>query len=206
MTAENNIVAFVIAVLTISLIPGMNVLVVISQSMQHGLKRSLAGIAGVLTGNVIYCLIAFFGTNLILTKLPSVFIYVKIAGIAFLLYSATKLIIAGIKFTPSPEEKVPVKESTASLFVQGFITHMANPKAFIFWITVLPGFLVNTDNVTRELFQLSALAIGLDTMVLLSYSSVANYSLRYMSNRSQKVQLLFSGFILVAVAVWLYFI
>ena len=206
MTAENNIAAFVIAVLTISLIPGMNVLVVCSQSMQHGFKKSLAGVAGVLIGNVIYFIIAYAGTNLILTKLPSIFLYVKIAGIAFLLYSATKLIISGIKYKLQEGGLIVLEESKSSLFFQGFITHMANPKAFIFWITVLPGFIDNSGNIGLQLFQLGFLAIGMDTVVLLIYSSAANFSLRYVTGKSQNLQFLLSGIVLVAVAVWLGFL
>jgi threonine/homoserine/homoserine lactone efflux protein len=202
---DNNLLAFVLAVLTISLIPGMNVLIVCSQSMQYGFKKSLAGIAGVITGNVIYFFIAFAGTNLILKVLPAVFFYVKIFGIGFILYSATRLIIAGLKTSTSAQPAV-LKDSKSNLFFQGFLTHMANPKAFIFWITVLPGFIDTTTDVSGQLIRLGALAILLDTSVLTGYSSLANFSLKYLSGSSQRFQYLFSGIILVIVAIWLAFL
>lgn len=201
-----NLLAFIIAVLTISLIPGMNVLVICSQAIKHGFSKSLGGIAGVVCGNLIYFVVAFAGTNLILQRLPAIFFYVKILGIGFILYSAVRLIMAGLKKEPSGSQPVILKQSKANLFFQGFLTHMANPKAFIFWITVLPGFIeIRYDN-SPQLIRLGFLAIAMDTVVLTSYSLLANYTLKNLAHRSPRVQYLLSGMILIAVAVWLFFI
>jgi homoserine/homoserine lactone efflux protein len=199
---DSNLIIFISTVIIISSIPGLNVMLVISQSISGGIKKSVLSIIGIVTGNILYLAVSLLGLGVFLLQFPTAFIVLKSIGVAFTLYSAYSLIKASFQKEDSTPE---VKENRRKNFVQGFLTVVSNPKSFVFWMTVLPSF-INTgskDFLSKVAF-LGILAIALDTSILFGYAILSSIANR-MIKRSKKIQLLVSGLILMGVAVWLAF-
>ncbi|HYC85386.1 MAG TPA: LysE family translocator [Chryseosolibacter sp.] len=197
---ESSLVLFVSTILVISLIPGLNVLLIVSQSLNGGVKSSLLSIGGIVAGNVLYLLLSVAGIGIVLSNFPAGLQVMKAGGVAFTLYSAFTLIRAGVTKNAGSTE---IQFGNGRNFLQGFLTIISNPKAFIFWMTVLPGFVkASSGKFLWQVALLGILAITIDTTVLFVYSSLASV-VRTSGDRSKKVQFLVSGVILVGVAVWL---
>lgn len=198
-----NLLVFSFTVLVISLIPGLNVMLIVSQSIHGGLKSSTLSVLGIVTSNLIYLVLSLLGLGVILLKFPEVFQVIKYAGVLFTLYSAWILLKAGLSRETESKEEVK-SDSSGRYFIQGMLTVVSNPKSFIFWVTVLPGFVDTNGNILGQVGFFGVVAILIDTMVLLAYGYLANVAAPFIQRRSQKGQYLISGLILVAVAVWLF--
>jgi homoserine/homoserine lactone efflux protein len=199
-----NLLVFSFTVLVISLIPGLNVMLIVSQSIHGGLKSSTLSVLGIVTSNLIYLVLSLLGLGVILLKFPEVFQIIKYAGVLFTLYSAWILLKAGMSREPESKEEVK-SDSSGRYFIQGMLTVVSNPKSFIFWVTVLPGFVDTKGNILGQVGFFGIVAILIDTMVLLTYGYLASAAAPFIQTRSQKGQFIISGLILVAVAVWLFF-
>jgi threonine/homoserine/homoserine lactone efflux protein len=199
-----NLLLFSFTIMVISLIPGLNVMLVISQSIQGGLKGSTTSIAGIVTGNLIYFAASVLGLGAILMRFPEAFTVMKFAGVAFTIYSAWSLLKLGFRKETRRIDFAHTGKSGKN-FVQGVLTIVANPKAFVFWITVLPGFLTPQQNILIQVGTFGVVAIIIDTTILFVYGYLASSVAPLLQQKSQKIQFIISGVILLLVAVWLLF-
>src|ERR1051326_7116879 len=85
--------AYVLAVAT----PGPGVAAVIARSLGHGLRGAPAFIAGFLVGDLIWFTFAATGLAMLAQSAYTVFVIVKYAGVAYLLYLAYRLWTAPAK-------------------------------------------------------------------------------------------------------------
>ncbi len=200
---DYHLLVFALTVLVISLIPGLNVVFVISQSVHGGLRSSIPSILGIVTGNLIYLGISILGLGVILAQFPEVFQVIKYGGVAFTLYNAFKLIKAGLQPTETESNATDIQRDRQ--FVQGPLTIVSNPKAFIFWITILPTFVHVEKNFLFYVGVFGIMSIVIDTLVLTAYGYVAGKASTLIERRSKNFQFLISGAILALVAIWLFF-
>lgn len=200
----SNFLIFISTVAIISLIPGLNVLLIISQSLKGGLRNSLSSIGGIVTGNALYLLVSVAGIGVLLNEFPKSLQIVKIGGVLFTLYCAYTLIQASLGTQEDQEVAVDTQHKN---FLQGFITIISNPKAFIFWITVLPGFVdPGTQGFLWQVALFGMVAIAIDTVVLIAYGSLAGVFASSPNHYgSRRIQYLISDLLLIGVAVWLAF-
>lgn len=199
---NSNFLIFISTVVIISLIPGLNVLLVISQSLKGGVRNSFSGIGGIVAGNILYLLVSVAGIGVLLSEFPKSLLIIKFGGVLFTLYCAYTLIKASL----SRHEYQPVSIDTQHKnFSQGFITIVSNPKAFIFWISVLPGFVdAGAQGFLAQVTLYGLVAIAIDSIILLAYGSLAGvFASSANQYRSKRIQYLISGLLLIGVALWL---
>ena len=119
--------------------PGPSHLLMLSVSMSHGFKKSLATAAGDLTANAIQMLLAGLGLAALVTGSQYGFSIVKWAGVSYLIWIGLRQIIASFnRVIDSPEVS---EVSLLRLWLRGFITSAANPKAVVFFAALFPQFL-----------------------------------------------------------------
>lgn len=113
--------------------PDTSQLLIISNSVRHGLKRSAYTIAGDLTANSLQMMGAAFGLAAIIATSASAFIWFKWLGVAYLIWIGFRLILS----KDQPDD-VTANASGQSfrLFRQGFETSMANPFAVLFFLSL----------------------------------------------------------------------
>lgn len=144
--------------------PDTSQLLIISNSVRHGLKRSAFTIAGDLTANCLQMTGAAFGLAAIIATSASVFIWVKWLGVGYLVWIGVQLILSKAK----PDE-VAANTSGQSfrLFRQGFVTSMANPYAVVFFGALFPQFINPTMSVVPQLLILGITYLVVDGAILL---------------------------------------
>ncbi len=118
---------YVVTVLAMMSTPGPSHLLMLSNSMAHGFKRSLATVAGDLTANLLQMLAAGLGLAALLAVYGNALAIIKWLGVAYLIFLGIRLIRnAGTRNSDS-QEVAPA--SVRKLWLQGFITSATNPKA-----------------------------------------------------------------------------
>jgi len=144
--------------------PDTSQLLIISNSVRHGLRRSVFTIAGDLTANAVQMTGAAFGLAAIIATSASAFVWIKWIGVAYLVWIGLQLILS--------RERVGEVEANSSgqsfrLFRQGFVTSMANPFAVVFFGALFPQFIDPAQAVLPQLLILGATYIVVDGVLLL---------------------------------------
>ncbi len=161
--------------------PGPSHLLMISVSMSNGFPRSLATAAGDLTANALQILLAGAGLAAIIINSRYGFALVKWAGVAYLLWIGLRTILASFKH-PDAARPLP-RASLRSLWLRGFITSAANPKAVVFFAALFPQF-INTDApLAPQMLVLGATYILVDGSFLSVYGKSASWLAQRLSQR-----------------------
>ncbi|WP_440979240.1 LysE family translocator [Sphingomonas pseudosanguinis] len=132
---------FVGAVFLLSGTPGPNMLHILTRSVDMGLKRSVAAMAGCLFAVVLVLAASAAGLTTLLLALPGAFEVIRYAGVAYLLYLGIKAWRADIAPLDVSEAVLPRSLSRTALFRGGFLIGISNPKLILFAVAFLPQFI-----------------------------------------------------------------
>lgn len=144
--------------------PDTSQLLIISNSIRHGLRKSMYTIAGDLTANCLQMTGAAFGLAAIIATSASAFIWIKWLGVAYLVWIGLQLILSKDQAT---DVEANASGETFRLFRQGFVTSMANPFALVFFGALFPQFIDPTSPVLPQLFFLGITYIVVDGAILM---------------------------------------
>ncbi len=155
----------------VALTPGPAVLCSMTQATRHGFRSSLAGIAGIQTGNALFFLCVALGLATLLATATTAFTVLRIAGAIYLFYLGTKILLGTFRRKAGPTKtETPVPPDHRSLFMQGLLIQLTNPKALLFVSALLPQFIDPARAAVPQLLGLLAITIAVDTVVLSTYA------------------------------------
>ncbi|HZY50984.1 MAG TPA: LysE family translocator [Devosia sp.] len=130
------ILPFVITCLIIELTPGPNMGYLAVLSLERGRSAGFTAVAGITLGLLLLGLLAGFGVGAIIGTTQWLYESVRWAGVAFLLWLAWD----SYRESRQPLETEPDPGRRWVYFRRGLVTNLLNPKAAVFYITVLPNF------------------------------------------------------------------
>ena len=145
----------------------------LSVSMSHGFKRSLATAAGDLSANAIQMLLAGLGLAALVTSSQYGFSIVKWAGVSYLVWVGIRQIVAS--FNRDFESPTVSEVSLLRLWLRGFITSAANPKAVVFFAALFPQFLDPGHALLPQIGTLGVSYIVIDGCFLAAYGKGASW-------------------------------
>lgn len=180
--------------------PGPSHLLMLSNSISNGFRRSTATAAGDLTANLLQMIAASIGLATVLTESQQVFVWVKWAGVAYLAFLGVRLLLSSAD--PAAPGHAPLR-SVRSLYWQGFITSAANPKAVIFFAALFPQFIVATEPLLPQFLALSATYLVVDGLFLCSYGKFADFFSRRLRSSLGRYFNQISGALFIGAAVLL---
>jgi threonine/homoserine/homoserine lactone efflux protein len=132
---------YVMAVFLISSTPGPNMLHVMTRSVQHGLERTPATMAGLLTAVVLCLMASAAGLSAVLRAMPELFSLLRIAGAAYLIYLGWKAWRSPVS-APGGQPAEAIRAPTnLALYRAGLFTGLSNPKLIIFAAALFPQFI-----------------------------------------------------------------
>lgn len=168
---ESQIVFFVLTSLFVILIPGQDLVLVMSRGMTQGAKAGIATAAGVSTGLLGHTMLTAFGLGALLMSSEIFFALLKYVGAAYLSYLGLKLI-----FGPVQEFKLESENSRplGKLFVIGALSNISNPKITIFYFAFLPQFI--SSDVKNPTLLLLALGIGFAALTFLVKAPIGYFA------------------------------
>lgn len=153
-------------------IPGPNVLVIVSTSLCHGTRRGLLTVAGTSTAMALQLAIAAIASLSLIEALQHGLQVLKWLGLVYLIYLALshwRRILRG-KLAVAADAQKP--EAAAWGFARGFIVSLSNPKTILFFTAFLPQFASASYDTTTQIILLSLsfwlLAIVFDSLYALT--------------------------------------
>ncbi len=164
---------YLLTVLVFMSTPGPSHLLMLSNSASHGFKRSLATAAGDLTANFLQMLAAGFGLAAILAAASGAFAIVKWLGVAYLVFLGLRMIVGAGRSTNGDAKFRPA--SVRTLWLQGFVTSAANPKAVVFFAALFPQFMHPDRPFLPQFVTLAVTYIVVDGLFLAAYGAGAEW-------------------------------
>ncbi|NKB77968.1 MAG: LysE family translocator [Gammaproteobacteria bacterium] len=152
---EIPIITFSLISLALIIIPGQDLILVMSRSVAQGSKAGVVTALGVSVGLLGHTILAALGLGVLLQTSEMLFFVMKIAGGIYLIY-------LGVKTFRSPPIELGatsrVDVSPRAMFFQGALSNLSNPKIAMFYFAFLPQF-VSSDaaNPTLILLMLGSL-------------------------------------------------
>ncbi|MDK9852250.1 LysE family translocator [Staphylococcus equorum] len=199
--------AFITITLMIIIVPGPDFFVVMKNSITSGKGNGAMAALGITSAHVIYSLLAVFGIIFILANMYYVFLMIKILGACYLIYLGIKSIICArqsMNFSTSQMQAQQI--SYLSSYRQGFISTILNPKALLYYISILPQFITAGEGVSSQIAILSAIV----TTVILIWFIFCVYIFQYIKLLfgNRKIKAVFDyavGAILISLSISLLF-
>ena len=133
MPDPSRLALFVGAALALLFVPGPAVLYIVTQSIGQGRRAGIASTGGIFTGTLLHVAAATAGLSALLASSALAFDAVKYAGAAY-------LIVLGILRLAGREREETERREASSLFRQGIVVNVLNPKTALFFLAFLPQF------------------------------------------------------------------
>ena len=131
-----NLLGFMPALLPVALSPGASFTLVMSGALAGGHKGMFRTLAGTALGIYTHAVLIGFGITAVLISSPAIFAVLKFFGTAYLLWLGAMLIRNGIR--ANSEGFADTKPSVT--LREAWIANVLNPKAIIFYLTVVSQF------------------------------------------------------------------
>ena len=123
----------------VSASPGPLMLLTMSNGINYGYIRSLPGVFGASSGNLILVFFTGLGISLLFQLDEKVFASIKWAGIFYLLYLGLKQIV-GARAAGNTIVRNKIIENATGIFLKSFLVSLTNPKGLIYFIALFPQF------------------------------------------------------------------
>ncbi len=140
MPSLSAILAFSLASLILVVIPGPSVLFAVGRTLSVGRGGGLITVAGNTFGQVPLILAVAFGVGAIVAQSVVLFTIIKLAGAAYLVYLGVQAIRHRHSGSVTDGETVQPAVPRRTLFWQGFLVGVSNPKSIVFFVAALPQF------------------------------------------------------------------
>ena len=176
--------------------PGTPRVVIISYSMNYGVKNCIWTAFGDVTANfiqatlVIFVLGTFFSDNQEFLRL------FKWIGVFYLVYLAYDI------YKSSPKEinsKILSSKSFFSFFRDGFLVAGTSPKAWLFFPLIFPQFIDFNSNYIIQFFILITTYVVLDFISLIGYALLAQKLINWIKAKPKTINTI-SASVLVVIA------
>ena len=180
MVDAQTIAGFALTSLLIELTPGPNMAWLAVLAATEGRSKGYAAVGGVAVGLGFIGFVAALGLAAVLQTSPVAYQFLRWAGVAYLLWLAYE----AWRGADAPEDHAAAGSGLWTYFTQGVITNLLNPKAAMFYVAVLPGFLRVGDGIPDALL-LTAVYVGVATLVHAGIVTAAGTAQGWLSQSSR---------------------
>ncbi|MCL9982284.1 MAG: LysE family translocator [Erythrobacter sp.] len=132
-----DILGFALAVLLIELTPGPNMAWLSGLAATDGRRAGFSAVAGVALGLLVNGVLAALGLATLLTAMPQLASVLRWAGALMMVFLAFE----AWRGSTRPARVVSGQSINRRAFVTGLLINLLNPKAYIFFVVVVPQFL-----------------------------------------------------------------
>ncbi len=161
--------------------PGPGIAAIVARVLGRGMNGAIAFTAGVALGDVVWLTFAILGLAVVAQTFQGVFLAIKYAGAAYLLYLAWKLWTAPVAARDVAPDTSDVKR--ARLFFAGLAVTLGNPKVMVFYLALLPNIIDLKTVTVWGWLELSLVVLGVLAVVFGSYVVLAARTRRLFTSR-----------------------
>lgn len=167
----SGLLVFAAAYVMAAAFPGPGVATVVARVLARGTRGVPGFIAGFVVGDLIWFGTAATGLAVLVQTFAALFLAIKYAGAAYLLFMAWKLWTAPASAVP--EGRDAPTEGGGRLFVAGLALTLSNPKVIVFFLALLPS-VVRLDTLSLAGFaEVAGLIVVILSTVLALYAAAA---------------------------------
>jgi threonine/homoserine/homoserine lactone efflux protein len=160
--------------------PGPGVAAVVARSLSRGTQGAPAFIAGFLIGDLVWFTVAATGLAALAQSAYAIFVAVKYAGVAYLLYLSYRMWTTAAK--PISSNKVEASQKPSRLFLTGLALTLGNPKTMVFFLALLPTVVKLETLTVAGFFEIAAVICVALPLVLGLYAYAAARARRFLQS------------------------
>jgi threonine/homoserine/homoserine lactone efflux protein len=174
MFSTGQLLGFALASLVLIVIPGPGVLFVVGRALAHGRRTALATACGHAAGNYVVAACVAVGLGSILERSVQVFVIVKIAGAAYLVWLGVHA-IRQRKSLAQAMAAEPAPRGVGRALRDGAVVGITNPKAYILFGAILPQFVNRSaGHVPEQMLVLAVVSVAIGAVSDCSWGFAAS--------------------------------
>ena len=187
-------------ILFLFITPGTPRIVIVSHSINYGVKKCLWTALGDISANIIQMILVVFVIGNLISNNPEILNIIKWIGVGYLFYLAYDTYTLKVSNIKSEENN---SKSIYSFFRDGFIVAGTSPKAWVFFLLIFPQFLNFNSNYYVQFLILMFTYIILDFLTLMLYATAAHKAVSWLKANPRTINsisacvLVFIGLIIV---------
>ena len=190
---------FLQIILFLFITPGLPRVVIVSHTLNYGLKRSVWTAIGDVSANIIQGILIVFIVGSFLSDNPQILYYLKWAGILYIVYLAYDTYTAKIRSINSKKHKI---KSIFSFYKDGFMVASLSPKAIIFFGTIFSSFIDYESNIIFQFIILMTTYVILDFTTLMIYGLAAEKVSIWLKDKPKTLNTI-SACVLILIAIYI---
>ena len=137
MASWETLLAFATLTLVVAYFPGPALLYTAAQTIAHGRRAGFMAMLGIHLGCYIHVFAAAFGLSAVFKHVPELYLAVKLAGAAYLVWLGIGMIRSRLAAADAP---VAPPKTVKRALIDSLIVEALNPKVALFFIALLPQF------------------------------------------------------------------
>ena len=192
-------IIFLQIILFLFITPGPPRVVIVSHTINYGLKNSVWTAFGDISANIFQGVLAVFFVGTFLKDNPGALNFLKWAGIFYIIYLAYDTYTAKIR---SVESKTSVTKSKFSFYKDGFLVAGLSPKAIVFFTTIFISFIDFSGNYYIQFLILITTYVVLDFSTLMIYGLAAE-KISVWLKENPKILNAISACVLIIIALYI---
>ena len=161
---------FLQIILFLFITPGLPRVVIVSHTLNYGIKRSVWTAFGDISANICQGILVVFVIGSLLKENPQALDLIKWAGILYIIYLAYDTYTTKVTLIKSKSKNL---KSKFSFYRDGFIVAGLSPKAIIFFGTIFSSFIDFSGNYIIHFIILMTTYVILDFATLMVYGIAA---------------------------------
>jgi len=189
-------ILFLQIIIFLFITPGTPRVVIVSYSMNYGVRNCIWTALGDVTANFIQATLVIFVLGTFFSDNPTFLNFFKWIGVIYLLYLAYDVYKSSPKNINS---KVIVSKSFFSFFKDGFLVAGTSPKAWLFFPLIFPQFIDFNSNYVVQFIILITTYVVLDFLSLIGYALLAQKLITWIKANPKTINTI-SASVLVIIA------
>jgi len=189
-------IEFILLQISVAFSPGLIIALVVNEAVQKGRKNALQVAYGAASGAIGITIITAVVITYIFSLIPEILTFIYIFGIIYIVYK-------GIKTIQDKGDSPKVLGSAS--FLSGFKINLANPKMWVFYLSVLPLFITDESNIFSSLIYLGIVTIFINLFADISYAFVSSYLFNNSTTKVKRYINIISGLCLIGIGIYLFF-
>ena len=195
-------IIFLQIILFLFITPGPPRVVIVSHTINYGLKNSAWTAFGDISANTCQGILAVFFVGTFLKDNPEALNFLKWAGIFYIIYLAYDTYTAKIRNINS---KITFTKSKLSFYKDGFLVAGLSPKAIVFFTTIFISFIDFSGNYIIQFLILITTYVVLDFLSLIAYAVLARKLIVWIKANPKVINTI-SACVLLIIAIIIAFI
>ena len=197
MVSSSVIIELIILQVSVAFSPGLIIALIINESVQKSRKNGIQVAGGAATGAIFITIITAGVVTFVFNLIPQILTIIYIVGIIYILYKGIDTIRSNVE----NQSKV----ISSGSFNAGMKLNLINPKMWVFYLSVLPIFVTEIENVFSQLIYLGIITIFVNLIADVSYAFMSSYFFQTSSIKTKKLINTVSGICLVLIGIYLFF-